>query len=58
MELNMKQCNLSNCDAEHEGICTHDLENCTAKSDDDLITEDEYDSMNQVQCKKGEINES
>ena len=54
----MKQCNLSNCDAEHEGICTHDLENCTAKSDDDLITEDEYDSMNQVQCKKGEINES
>ena len=47
----MKQCNLSNCDAEHEGICTHDLYECNAKSDDDLITEDEYYFMNGLQCK-------
>jgi len=39
----MKKCKLSNCDAEHEGYCTLDLEECNAKTDNDLITENEYD---------------
>lgn len=43
-----KKCILSNCDAEHEGICTLDLYECTAQSDKDLMTEEEYDSMNGV----------
>lgn len=46
----MKKCNLSNCEAEHEGYCTLDLKNCTAKSDKDLITEEEYNKQN-MPCK-------
>ena len=42
----MRKCSLSNCAAEHEGFCTLDLENCNAKTDNDLLTEDEYEQLN------------
>ena len=41
----MKECDLSNCEAEHEGYCVLDLKECNAKSDKDLITEEEYNKI-------------
>jgi hypothetical protein len=45
----MKKCNLSNCDAEHEGYCILNLKECNAKSDDDLITEDEFENQREYE---------
>ena len=41
----MRKCNLSNCAAEHEGYCILDLKKCNAKTDKDLLTEDEYEQL-------------
>ena len=38
----MKECNLE-CDLQHEGYCTREDIDCTAKTDADLMTEKEYD---------------
>ena len=38
----MKKCNLEGCALHHEGICTIDLKNCEAKTENDLITYDQY----------------
>jgi len=38
----MKECNL-NCALQHEGYCSWDMGECTAKTNDDLMTEEEYD---------------
>jgi len=38
----MKECNLD-CALQLEGCCTRDDIVCNAKSDSDLMTEDEYD---------------
>jgi len=38
-----KKCNLSNCDAYLEDYCILNLTECDAITDDDLITEEEYE---------------
>jgi len=38
----MKKCNLE-CDLQLEGCCTREDIDCTAKTNDDLMTEKEYD---------------
>lgn len=40
----MKECNLD-CALQHEGCCTREDIDCNAKSDNDLITEEEYDKL-------------
>ena len=49
----MKECNLD-CDAQHEGYCIFnelypgvdfDPEECTAKTNDDLVTQEEFESI-------------
>lgn len=50
----MKECLLDNCAGYHEGYCCIDAiwgiipEDCKAKTDDDLITEDEWIEQNTV----------
>ena len=38
----MKECNLE-CALQHEGYCTREDIDCTAKTDGDLMTEEEYE---------------
>ena len=42
----MKECNLD-CALQHEGYCTREDIDCTAKVDADLMTEKEYDKGDQ-----------
>ena len=39
----LKECNLD-CDLQHEGCCTREDIDCTAKTDSDLMTEEEYET--------------
>lgn len=37
------QCLLDRCCHNHEGRCIEDFKDCTAKTNSDLVTEDEYE---------------
>jgi len=39
----MKECNLKRCGLNHEGHCKFEDFDCDAETDDDLITEEEYE---------------
>ena len=49
-DLNLKICVLNNCDMNHEGCCIIDDVDfiCNAKTDEDLITKEEFEKHSGV----------
>ena len=39
----MKEC-LLDCDLQHEGYCSEEITSCKAKSNNDLMTEEDYEN--------------